>query len=175
MKKKKFVGIFAAALSLLFIASAFVSFVGGCSGGTTSGGNASGGSATPSPTFSILPSPTGSNVRVVRIWGYAPTSYGFDRVGLFTGGSSTTPYKEANVSTSDGFYEFIVGIPGDMTANGSSAYNADMRFFANGNFSGGHSQCHFIKYDSTTGSLTFQPYGGSVSDITGSDYRYDLN
>jgi hypothetical protein len=171
MNQKRFSVFPVTVLSLFLAMFLIVFFSGGCSAGVNIPSSSTT-SSNPTSTATTTHTPAGTNVRTVRIYGTVPTSYGFNRVGIFTGSSAIIPYEAASVSTADGSYEIHIGIPDELNTSDSTTYTADMRFYAEENFATCHSQCHFLTYSAATGVLQLQVYGGSTYDITGTEYNY---
>lgn len=94
---------------------------------------------------------------------------GADMVGLFEGGSSSTPYKTGTVD-SRGNYTIDIDLAKDMHAFQKGTTMTDMRFFRNGAFGECHGRCNFIMKSGK--QIELQVYEGPTYQISGNDFEY---
>lgn len=105
---------------------------------------------------------------VLRLHGKI-TLEGANMVGLFEGGSSSTPYKTGTVD-SRGNYTIDIDLTKDMHPFQKGTTITDMRFFRNGAFGECHGRCNFIMKSGK--KLELQVYNGPTYPIAGNDFEY---
>lgn len=113
---------------------------------------------------SAAPPPAGT----LRLHGKV-TLEGANAVGLFDGGSSSTPYKTGTVD-SRGNYTIDIDLAKDMHPYERGVTIADMRFYKNGAFGECHGRCNFIMKAGKRTEL--QVYQGPTYEIKGNDFEY---
>lgn len=113
------------------------------------------------------PMPSGNVVRI-----HGRMMKGATAVGLFEGGSSSTPYK-LGVLDGRGNYVMDIDLDKDLHSMGRGLMLTDMRFFRNGAFDQFHGRCNFVTR--RNGKISLEVYEGPTFEIKNRDLEYTEN